>query len=60
MNLLQLIGGLADERVRWKDTVQHLDYMINNVAGDVLLSAAFIAYLGPFTVSGFDMNQHCD
>lgn len=60
MNLLQLIGGLADEKVRWKETVQHLDYMINNVAGDVLLSAAFIAYLGPFTVSRVTMNQHCD
>lgn len=52
IDLLQLIGGLADERVRWKETVQHLDYMVNNVAGDVLLSAAYIAYLGPFTVSG--------
>ncbi|XP_049894014.1 dynein axonemal heavy chain 1 [Epinephelus moara] len=45
----KLIGGLADEKVRWKETVQHLDYMVNNVAGDVLLSAAYIAYLGPFT-----------
>ncbi|TMS18883.1 Dynein heavy chain 1, axonemal [Larimichthys crocea] len=45
----KLIGGLADEKVRWKETVQHLDYMVNNVAGDVLLSGAYIAYLGPFT-----------
>ncbi|XP_058497468.1 dynein axonemal heavy chain 1 [Solea solea] len=45
----KLIGGLADEKVRWKETVQHLDYMIDNVTGDVLLSAAYIAYLGPFT-----------
>ncbi|KAM7402690.1 hypothetical protein PAMP_017906 [Pampus punctatissimus] len=45
----KLIGGLADEKVRWKETVQHLDYMVNNVAGDVLLSAGYIAYLGPFT-----------
>lgn len=48
---LQLISGLADEKVRWKDTVQDLEYMVNNVAGDVLLSAAYVAYLGPFTVS---------
>uniref|UniRef100_A0A3Q3E168 Dynein, axonemal, heavy chain 1 n=1 Tax=Labrus bergylta TaxID=56723 RepID=A0A3Q3E168_9LABR len=47
----KLIGGLADEKVRWKETVQHLDYMVNNLAGDVLLSAGYIAYLGPFTVS---------
>uniref|UniRef100_A0A8C4NS28 Dynein, axonemal, heavy chain 1 n=1 Tax=Dicentrarchus labrax TaxID=13489 RepID=A0A8C4NS28_DICLA len=45
----KLIGGLADEKVRWKETVQHLDYMVNNVAGDVLLCAAYVAYLGPFT-----------
>nr|XP_019941835.1 PREDICTED: dynein heavy chain 1, axonemal [Paralichthys olivaceus] len=45
----KLIGGLADEKVRWKETVQHLDYMVENVAGDVLLSAGYIAYLGPFT-----------
>lgn len=51
IGVLQLIGELADEKVRWKKTVQHLDYMVNNVAGDVLLSAAYVAYLGPFTVS---------
>uniref|UniRef100_A0A8C4NSC2 Dynein, axonemal, heavy chain 1 n=1 Tax=Dicentrarchus labrax TaxID=13489 RepID=A0A8C4NSC2_DICLA len=51
----KLIGGLADEKVRWKETVQHLDYMVNNVAGDVLLCAAYVAYLGPFTVSGAAM-----
>ncbi|XP_042305771.1 dynein axonemal heavy chain 1 isoform X2 [Sceloporus undulatus] len=45
----KLINGLADERVRWQETVQNLDYMINNIAGDVLVSAGFIAYLGPFT-----------
>uniref|UniRef100_UPI0037E91524 dynein axonemal heavy chain 1 n=1 Tax=Semicossyphus pulcher TaxID=241346 RepID=UPI0037E91524 len=45
----KLIGGLADEKVRWTETVQHLDYMVNNVAGDVLLSAGYVAYLGPFT-----------
>lgn len=49
--VLQLIGGLADEKVRWKETVQQLEYMVNNVAGDVLLSAGYVAYLGPFTVS---------
>uniref|UniRef100_A0A670IKK4 Dynein axonemal heavy chain 1 n=1 Tax=Podarcis muralis TaxID=64176 RepID=A0A670IKK4_PODMU len=47
----KLINGLADERIRWQETVQNLDYMINNIAGDVLASAGFIAYMGPFTVS---------
>ncbi|XP_030634236.1 dynein heavy chain 1, axonemal [Chanos chanos] len=45
----KLIGGLADEKVRWGETVQHLDFMVENVAGDVLLSAGYVAYLGPFT-----------
>ncbi|XP_048343305.1 LOW QUALITY PROTEIN: dynein axonemal heavy chain 1 [Sphaerodactylus townsendi] len=45
----KLINGLADERVRWQETVQNLDYMINNISGDVLVSAGFIAYLGAFT-----------
>uniref|UniRef100_A0A8C9T0G9 Dynein axonemal heavy chain 1 n=1 Tax=Scleropages formosus TaxID=113540 RepID=A0A8C9T0G9_SCLFO len=46
----KLIGGLADEKVRWKETVQNLEYMVNNVSGDVLLAAGYVAYLGPFTV----------
>ncbi|XP_009304459.3 dynein axonemal heavy chain 1 [Danio rerio] len=45
----KLIGGLADEKVRWSETVQQLEYMVNNVAGDVLLAAGYVAYLGPFT-----------
>ncbi|XP_053154302.1 dynein axonemal heavy chain 1 isoform X2 [Hemicordylus capensis] len=45
----KLINGLADEKVRWQETVQNLDYMINNIAGDVLVSAGFVAYLGAFT-----------
>ncbi|XP_055077792.1 dynein axonemal heavy chain 1-like [Periophthalmus magnuspinnatus] len=45
----KLTGGLADEKVHWKETVQNLDYMVNNVTGDVLLSAGYVAYLGPFT-----------
>ncbi|XP_053339456.1 dynein axonemal heavy chain 1 [Clarias gariepinus] len=45
----KLVGGLADEKVRWSETVQHLDYLVDNVAGDVLLAAGYVAYLGPFT-----------
>lgn len=28
-----------------------MDYLLENVAGDVLLAAGYVAYLGPFTVS---------
>uniref|UniRef100_W5LYK9 Dynein axonemal heavy chain 1 n=1 Tax=Lepisosteus oculatus TaxID=7918 RepID=W5LYK9_LEPOC len=45
----QLITGLADEKVRWQETVQSLEFMVDNVAGDVLLAAGYVAYLGPFT-----------
>lgn len=56
LTLSQLIDGLADEKVRWKEAVHHLEYMVTNVAGDVLLSAAYVAYLGPFTVSGLQLS----
>ncbi|KAK2862487.1 hypothetical protein Q5P01_002020 [Channa striata] len=59
----KLTSGLADEKVRWNETVKHLDYMVNNVAGDVFLSAGFVAYLGPFTgeyrASMAEEWQHC-
>ncbi|KAF4803390.1 hypothetical protein TURU_015827 [Turdus rufiventris] len=44
-----LINSLADEKVRWQDTVEGLDDKINNSSGDVLVAAGFVAYLGPFT-----------
>lgn len=49
--LSQLIGGLADEKVRWAESVAHFDSMLVNVVGDVMVSAGAVAYLGPFTVS---------
>jgi hypothetical protein len=48
---LQLIGGLADEKERWKESVERLDYIVSNITGDILITAGNIAYLGPFTVS---------
>ncbi|XP_078270493.1 dynein axonemal heavy chain 1 [Rhinoraja longicauda] len=45
----KLINGLSDEKIRWQETVQNLNNMIINVAGDVLISGGFVAYLGPFT-----------
>ena len=46
----QLIGGLADEKDRWAESVTKFDAVIKNIVGDVLVSAACVAYLGPFTV----------
>ncbi|XP_045771343.1 dynein axonemal heavy chain 3 isoform X1 [Maniola jurtina] len=46
----QLIGGLGGERARWTDLARQLQELLSNIIGDVLLSAGFIAYLGPYTV----------
>jgi dynein heavy chain len=48
-NADKLIGGLGGEEKRWKETVDILIESYNNVLGDVIISAATISYLGPFT-----------
>ena len=45
----KLIGGLGGEKDRWTRTSEELQIVYDNLAGDVLISAAVIAYLGPFT-----------
>ncbi|KAJ1562107.1 Dynein heavy chain 7, axonemal, partial [Cladochytrium tenue] len=45
----KLLGGLGGEKQRWTDVVQQLDGTLHNLAGDVLISAGVIAYLGAFT-----------
>ncbi|XP_065194434.1 dynein axonemal heavy chain 1-like [Sycon ciliatum] len=45
----KLIGGLADEKDRWADSVENLNAMLINIVGDVLVAAGAVAYLGPFT-----------
>lgn len=46
----KLIGGLGGEKTRWSETAKQLQGLLDNVIGDVVLSAGTIAYLGPFTV----------
>ena len=48
--LIQLIGGLSDEKVRWHESVLAMDGQIVNIVGDVMISSGVIAYLGTFTV----------
>ncbi|XP_008570797.1 PREDICTED: dynein heavy chain 1, axonemal [Galeopterus variegatus] len=45
----KLINGLSDEKLRWRETVENLEHMLNNISGNVLVAAGFVAYLGPFT-----------
>lgn len=43
-----LVDGLADEKVRWTQTVADLERRIGLLPGDCLLSSGFISYMGPF------------
>lgn len=48
-NADKLVGGLGGEETRWKETVEVLKDAYVNILGDVIVSAATISYLGPFT-----------
>ncbi|XP_078663939.1 dynein axonemal heavy chain 1-like [Branchiostoma floridae x Branchiostoma belcheri] len=45
----KLIGGLADEKIRWAESVKYLEKMVDNAIGDVLAASGAVAYLGVFT-----------
>ena len=47
----KLISGLGGEKVRWTNNVKNLTDTYDNIVGDVLLSAAVVAYLGPFEMA---------
>lgn len=47
----QLIGGLGGEKTRWSETALNLGEVYKNLTGDILISAAIVAYLGAFTSS---------
>eukprot|EP00892_Ulva_mutabilis_P004868 jgi/Ulvmu1/2753/UM014_0211.1 len=46
----KLIGGLGGEKSRWTENAASLGKQMDTLCGDMLISAAVIAYLGPFTV----------
>lgn len=46
-----MIGGLADEKVRWAESVAANDELLTNIVGDAMISSGCVAYLGAFTVS---------
>ncbi|XP_045383116.1 dynein axonemal heavy chain 9 isoform X2 [Lemur catta] len=45
----RLVGGLASENVRWAEAVQNFQQQERTLCGDILLTTAFISYLGFFT-----------
>ncbi|CAH1982445.1 unnamed protein product [Acanthoscelides obtectus] len=48
---VRLISGLADERVRWTETIENIEANVINVTGDILICSGCVAYLTPFTDS---------
>ena len=47
----KLISGLGGEKTRWTAAARTLGDQYIKLTGNVLLAAAQIAYLGPFTAS---------
>jgi dynein heavy chain len=47
----KLTTALADEQVRWDETVKNYNKEIENVVGNVFVAAACVAYYGAFTSS---------
>ncbi len=47
----RLVGGLASENVRWAESVENFKQRETTLPGDVLLTTAFISYVGCFTKS---------
>ncbi|RZC36870.1 DHC N2, MT and/or AAA 6 domain containing protein [Asbolus verrucosus] len=44
----KLIGGLSEEKIRWTNAVDQLQNQYDWLPGDILMSSAVVAYLGPF------------
>ena len=47
----RLVGGLASENVRWAEAVEKFKEQATTLPGDVLLTSAFISYVGSFSKS---------
>jgi len=44
-----MINGLKGENERWKECLKQLDEDEKYIIGEVLIAAAIISYLGPFS-----------
>lgn len=47
----RLVGGLASENVRWAESVESFKKAAMTLPGDVLLTTAFVSYVGCFIKS---------
>ena len=46
--VFRLVGGLVSEKVRWAESVQKFKEEEKTLAGDVLLTASYLSYVGCF------------
>ena len=44
----RLVNGLADEYIRWQETVKNLKVLGTSFIDDCLLASAFVGYISPF------------
>lgn len=44
----RLVNALGSEQERWSNSIVQLGSDLECVTGDVLMSAAFVSYVGPF------------
>jgi dynein heavy chain len=47
----KLLSGLSGESKRWIEKLKNLRQDETNLPGNILMAAALIAYLGPFTIT---------
>ncbi|XP_075070448.1 dynein axonemal heavy chain 11 [Mixophyes fleayi] len=45
----RLVKGLESENVRWSESIKNFEAQEKTLCGDVLLTAAFVSYVGSFT-----------
>uniref|UniRef100_A0A8C5F0M4 Dynein axonemal heavy chain 11 n=1 Tax=Gopherus evgoodei TaxID=1825980 RepID=A0A8C5F0M4_9SAUR len=45
----RLVKGLQGEKIRWSQSIKHFKAHEKTLCGDVLLTAAFVSYVGAFT-----------
>ena len=45
----RLVNGLADENIRWSNSVVAYKAEVVTMIGDALIASAFVSYIGPFS-----------
>ncbi|XP_029444925.1 dynein heavy chain 11, axonemal [Rhinatrema bivittatum] len=45
----RLVNGLESEKIRWSESIKYFEVQEKMLCGDVLLTAAFVSYVGSFS-----------